>query len=72
MEEEIGKIASDTRADKARERQYHEMAQQFQQWEQNEKREEDLRKEEIAEPNEDLDDGRFNWFRPHSRNYHVS
>ena len=35
MEEEIGKIASDTRADKARERQDHYIAQQVQQGEQN-------------------------------------
>ena len=48
MEEDIGKMASDTRADKARERQDHYMAQQVQQGEQNEEREEDLRKEEIA------------------------
>ena len=57
MEEEIGKIASDTRADKARERQDHNMAHQVQQEEQDEEREGDLRKEEIAEPNEDMDDG---------------
>ena len=44
MEEEIGKIASDTRANKARERQDHYIAQQVQQGEQNEEREEDLRK----------------------------
>ena len=57
MDEEIGKIASDTRADKAREGQDHYIAQQVQQGEQNEEREEDLRKEDIAEPNVDMDDG---------------
>ena len=56
MEGEIGKIASDTRADKARERQYHYMVQQVQQGEQNEEREDDLRKEDIAEPNVDMND----------------
>ena len=57
MEEEIGKIASETRADKARKRQDHYMAQQVQQGEQLGEREGNLRKEDIAEPNEDMDDG---------------
>ena len=57
MEEEIGTIASDTRADEATGKQDHYMAQQVQQGELNEEREEDLRKEEIAEPNEDMNDG---------------
>ena len=49
MEEEIGKIASETRADKAGERQDHDMAQQVQQGEQIGEREGDLRNEDIAE-----------------------
>ena len=51
MEEQIGKIASDIRADKARERQDHSMAQQVQPGEQIGEREGYLRKEDIAEPN---------------------
>ena len=57
MEEEIVNIALDTRVDKAKERQDHSMAQQVQQGEQIGEREGDLWKEEIAEPNENMDDG---------------
>ena len=47
MEEDICKDASDTRADKAKERQDHNIGQHIQQ---EDKREQDVRKEAIAEP----------------------